>query len=109
MLKNDKAIIRELAKKYTDIFIEVQKQSLVETARVMRAGIDSIDSLPAHIFDEIMHFFTVYKELENKTTAVNEIDHADVAKRIIAEDIESLCTRTFRIDNAEVTVEKGAS
>ena len=38
----------ELAKKYTDIFIEVQKQSLVETARVMRAGIDSIDpKMPA--------------------------------------------------------------
>ena len=34
------------------------------------------------------HFFTVYKELENKTTAVNEIDHADVAKEIIASDID---------------------
>lgn len=38
----------ELAKKYTDIFIEVQKESLVETARVMRAGIDSVDpKMPA--------------------------------------------------------------
>ena len=37
-----------LAKKYTDIFIEVQKESLVETARVMRAGIDSVDpKMPA--------------------------------------------------------------
>ena len=32
----------ELAKKYTDIFIEEQRQVLVETARVMRAGVDSI-------------------------------------------------------------------
>jgi len=31
----------------------------------------------------------VYKELENKTTAVNEVDHAEVARQIIAEDIES--------------------
>ena len=33
----------------------------------------SIDDLPAHIFDEIMHFFTVYKQLENKQTAVKEL------------------------------------
>ncbi len=38
----------ELSKKYTDIFIEVQKDSLVETAKIMRAGIDSVNpSLPA--------------------------------------------------------------
>lgn len=48
-----------------------------------------IDELPKHIFDEMRHFFTVYKELENKTTAVNEVEHADVAKKIIAGDIES--------------------
>ena len=33
----------------------------------------SINELPAHIFDEIKHFFTVYKELENKQTAVKEL------------------------------------
>ena len=48
-----------------------------------------IEQLPKHVFDEMTHFFTVYKELENKTTAVNEVDHADVAKGIIAEDIDS--------------------
>ena len=48
-----------------------------------------IEELPKHIFDEMIHFFKVYKELENKTTAVNEIDHADVARQIIAHDIES--------------------
>ena len=38
----------DLAKKYTDIFIEEQKLSLVEAARVMRAGIDSVNpSMPA--------------------------------------------------------------
>ena len=26
-----------------------------------------------HIFDEMRHFFSVYKNLENKTTAVNEV------------------------------------
>lgn len=37
----------ELAKKYTDIFIEVQKDSLVETAKIMRNGVDAINpSIP---------------------------------------------------------------
>lgn len=47
-----------------------------------------IDELPNHIFDEMIHFFKVYKELENKTTAVNEIEHADSAISIISGDIE---------------------
>ena len=49
--------------------------------------IKSIDELPPHIFDEIMHFFTVYKQLENKQTAVRELFGPDEAKRIIAEAI----------------------
>lgn len=43
---NDKG--DERAKRYTDIFIEVQRESLVETAKIMRAGIDSINpKIPA--------------------------------------------------------------
>ena len=49
----------------------------------------SIDELPKNIFDEMIHFFKVYKELENKTTAVNEIENAETAINIISEDIES--------------------
>ena len=52
------------------------------------AGIDSIDSLPAHIFDEIMHFFSVYKQLENKETAVKSLFGRKKAEEIIAEAIE---------------------
>lgn len=33
----------------------------------------SIEALPSHIFSEMRHFFQVYKELENKETAVNEV------------------------------------
>ena len=51
-------------------------------------SIKSIDELPPHIFDEIMHFFTVYKQLENKQTAVRELFGPDEAKKIIAEAIE---------------------
>lgn len=38
-----KILINERNKEYTDIFVEIQKQSLVETAKIMRAGIDSVD------------------------------------------------------------------
>ncbi len=34
-----------------------------------------IKELPKHIFDEMMHFFEVYKMLEHKTTTVKEICH----------------------------------
>ena len=51
--------------------------------------ITSIDDLPAHIFDEIMHFFSVYKQLENKQTAVKELFCTDEAIKIIAAAIES--------------------
>ncbi len=49
----------------------------------------SIDDLPPHIFDEIMHFFTVYKQLENKQTAVRELYTAPFAEKIIAASIAS--------------------
>ncbi len=46
-------------------------------------GVKSIHELPTHIFDEIMHFFTVYKQLENKQTAVKELfDHKEAVEII---------------------------
>ena len=50
-------------------------------------GIKSIDELPSHIFDEIMHFFTVYKQLENKQTAVKSLFGPEVAQRIVFDAI----------------------
>ena len=51
-------------------------------------GITSMNELPRHIFDEIMHFFTVYKQLENKQTAVETMVDADEARDIIKQAIE---------------------
>lgn len=48
----------------------------------------SIDELPKHLFDEMRHFFAVYKNLEEKETAVEEVANADEAIRIIKEAIE---------------------
>lgn len=46
-----------------------------------------ISQLPTHIFDEISHFFRVYKSLEGKSTVVNEVLGADEAREIIVKCI----------------------
>lgn len=48
-----------------------------------------IDQLPSHIFDEMRHFFSVYKSLEGKETAVDEVQGRDVAVKVIEECIEN--------------------
>ena len=52
-------------------------------------GYRDINELPKHIFDEMAHFFTVYKALENKTTAVDEIIGADKVQDIIKGAIDN--------------------
>lgn len=47
-----------------------------------------ISELPSHIFDEMTHFFTVYKQLENKETAVNEVSGREEAIKVITEAID---------------------
>ena len=53
------------------------------------SGYNDISELPPHILDEIKHFFIVYKQLENKTTFVTEIDGVDEAKRVIQASIDA--------------------
>ncbi len=48
-----------------------------------------ISELPEHIFDEMMHFFNVYKSLEHKKTAVQRIAHSNEAVEIIKKCIAS--------------------
>jgi inorganic pyrophosphatase len=43
----------------------------------------NIDELPPHVFNEMRHFFCVYKELEQKDTAVNEFGGPEEAIEII--------------------------
>ncbi len=49
----------------------------------------NIDQLPKHIFDEMQHFFRVYKNLENKETAVNEVADRETAIKVIKDALES--------------------
>lgn len=51
-------------------------------------GYTDISQLPKHIFDEMTHFFSVYKTLENKTTVIDEAKGREEAERIIHEAIE---------------------
>ena len=48
-----------------------------------------ITDIPPHIFEEMMHFFRVYKELEGKETAVNEMKGASEAEEIVQRAIDS--------------------
>ncbi len=49
----------------------------------------NIDQLPSHIFEEMTHFFKVYKNLEHKTTAVDEVSSYEEAIKVIKEAIEN--------------------
>ena len=49
----------------------------------------NIDDLPSHIFEEMRHFLTVYKNLEGKETAVNEVSPRDDAIQVITDAINN--------------------
>ena len=52
-------------------------------------GYKDIGELPAHIFDEMMHFFSVYKELENNAnTEIGGVKGHEEAKAIIDSCLE---------------------
>jgi inorganic pyrophosphatase len=46
-----------------------------------------ISQLPQHTFNEISHFFRVYKSLEGKETVVNEVLGPEEAKEVIRDCI----------------------
>ena len=48
-----------------------------------------IEEIPKHIFNEMEHFFKVYKELEGKETAVNKVSNREEAEKIIETAIKN--------------------
>ena len=58
-------------------------------------GYKDIDDLPMHIFEEMRHFFAVYKNLEHKETDVNEVrrrsDALEIIKNAIDSYVENFC------------------
>ena len=51
-------------------------------------GYKDISEIPSHIMDEIKHFFTVYKSLENKSTSVDVFKNHLEAEKIIADCLD---------------------
>ena len=52
-------------------------------------GYTDIHELPSHIFEEMRHFFSVYKTLEVKETVVDEVQGRDAAVEIIEHCIDN--------------------
>ena len=47
-----------------------------------------ISELPRHIFDEMTHFFSVYKALEGKDTVAGEVNGREAAVQVIREALD---------------------
>ncbi len=58
-------------------------------------GYKDITDLPKHVYEEMCHFFEVYKTLENKQTAVNEVAGRDTAIKVIKNAMD-LYDKKFR-------------
>ena len=48
----------------------------------------SMDKFPSHVFEELIHFLKVYKQLEGKEIKIKGLYKTDKAKKIIADAIE---------------------
>ena len=48
----------------------------------------NVDDLPSHIFDEMAHFFAVYKALEHTKTTVDKVEDRAAAEQIIQKAID---------------------
>ena len=53
------------------------------------SSFNDISEIPSHVMDEIKHFFSVYKTLEGKSTAVDEVKGVDAAKESIRASIKA--------------------
>ena len=57
---------------------------------------NDISELPAHIFSEMIHFFTVYKSLEGKETVVDELRDACEARKVIQKCLDAYVNQYCR-------------
>ena len=55
-----------------------------------------IGNLPKHVFDEMSHFFTVYKQLEDKDTVIDDVRDAAAAKEIVQNCIDNYVEKFYR-------------
>ena len=55
-----------------------------------------ISELPAHIYNEMRHFFTVYKSLEGKETIVDDVAGAEQARQVIQSALDAYIEKFCR-------------
>ena len=55
-----------------------------------------VSELPSHIFTEMSHFFTVYKNLEQKETMVDEVRGVEDAKKVIQKCLDQYIEKFCR-------------
>ena len=55
-----------------------------------------VSELPSHIVTEMSHFFTVYKNLEQKETMVDEVRGAEDAKKVIQKCLDQYIEKFCR-------------
>ncbi len=55
-------------------------------------GYSDISQLPEHIFDEMVHFFSVYKTLEGKEAVAGDVNGREAAVEIIRSALENYIT-----------------
>ena len=55
-----------------------------------------MSELPAHIFSEMSHFFSVYKSLEGKETVVDELRGATEAQTVIQKSLNAYIDKFCR-------------
>ena len=55
-----------------------------------------VSELQTHIFSEMSHFFSVYKNLEDKETVVDELNGAEVAKDVIQKCLDAYIEKFCR-------------
>ena len=67
-----------ISHKSTDAKFALKLQRFIETY-----------DLPAHIFDEMAHFFTVYKNLEGKEAMAGDVNDRKAAVDVIRKSIDS--------------------
>ncbi|MDD3214570.1 MAG: inorganic diphosphatase [Eubacteriales bacterium] len=59
-------------------------------------GYHDVSELPAHIFSEMSHFFSVYKSLEGKETVVDEVRGAEEACKVIRKCLDTYVDKFCR-------------
>lgn len=59
-------------------------------------GYHDVSELPAHIFSEMSHFFSVYKSLEGKETVVDEVRGAEDAYKVIRKCLDAYVDKFCR-------------